>query len=47
MSACDMQTAEAILAKMVARAIAADYPELFPTAPRHEEGGGTDMSDTA
>ncbi|HUV04775.1 MAG TPA: hypothetical protein VMX94_06675 [Armatimonadota bacterium] len=29
MSACDMQAAEAILAKLVARAYAADHPELF------------------
>ncbi|MBI2842379.1 MAG: hypothetical protein HYX78_03165 [Armatimonadetes bacterium] len=29
MSACDMQTAEVILAKLVARAFVADHPELF------------------
>jgi len=29
MSACDLQAAEAILAKLVARAFAADHPELF------------------
>lgn len=29
MSDCDMQTAEAILAKLVARAYTADHPELF------------------
>ena len=29
MSACDMQAAEAMVVKLVARAFAADHPELF------------------
>ncbi|MBP6965075.1 MAG: hypothetical protein KBC96_11780 [Armatimonadetes bacterium] len=34
MSACDVRKMEAILARVVARAFAADHPELFPHMAR-------------
>jgi hypothetical protein len=37
MSACDQQAAEAILARLVARAFAADHPELFRPRPKGGE----------
>jgi len=42
MSACDMQAAEAILAKLVARAFAADHPELFGPHLASAVGGPAD-----
>lgn len=39
MPACDMQAAEAILAKLVARTYAADHPELFGPRLAHAIGG--------
>lgn len=42
MSACDMQAAEAILAKLVARAFAADHPELFGPHLTRAIGGPAD-----
>lgn len=41
MSVCDVQKAEAILARLVARAYAADHPELFPHLAR-TIGGSAD-----
>ena len=38
MSACDIHRAEAILARLVARAYAADHPELFPHLARINGG---------
>jgi len=42
MSARDMQAAEALLAKLVARAYAADHPELFGSHLTHAIGGPAD-----
>ena len=42
MSVCDVQTAEAILAKLVARAFAADHPELFVPCFNRTIGGPAD-----
>lgn len=42
MSACDVQRAEAILARLVARAYAADHPELFPHLARTTGGTADD-----
>ena len=42
MSACDMQAAEAILARLVARAFAADHPELFGPHLARAIGGPAD-----
>ncbi len=42
MSVCDMQVAEAILAKLVARAYAADHPELFGPHLARALGGPAD-----
>ena len=39
MSACDLQAAEAILAKLVARAYAADWPEQFGPRLGLQRGG--------
>jgi len=39
MSACDLQAAEAILAKLVARAFAADHPDLFGSHLARAIGG--------
>jgi len=44
MSDCDRQTAEAILAKLVARAFAADHPELFGSRREGGDGSGEDPS---
>ena len=42
MSICDVQAAEAILAKLVARAYAADHPELFAPCLNRTIGGPAD-----
>lgn len=42
MSVCDMQAAEAILAKLVARAFALDHPELFVPHLARAIGGPAD-----
>jgi len=42
MSACDMQAAEALLAKLVARAYSADHPELFGPYLNRTIGGPAD-----
>ncbi len=42
MSAADWRTAERILAKLVARASAADHPELFGSHLKRVTGGPAD-----
>jgi len=42
MSICDMQAAEAILARLVARAFALDHPELFVPHLARAIGGPAD-----
>ncbi len=42
MSACDMQAAESILAKLTARAYATDHPELFGQHLARVIGGTAD-----
>ena len=44
MSTCDVQAAEAILARLVARAYAADHPQLF--GPKLREIPGPEGGDS-
>lgn len=41
----EWQTLEALLAKLIARAFAADHPELFHPAPKGGEGGAEAMDE--
>ena len=39
-TSCDLEAAEAILARLVARAFAADHPELFSACKQDRKGDG-------